>query len=74
MDMTASQIQPDLTAARERWVARGVAAPAIVAMLERAGAEDKKILVYPQMLHEVLREVEREEVFGEILAWMKARI
>src|ERR1700752_2870822 len=31
VDMTASQIQPDLTAARERWVARGVAAPAIVA-------------------------------------------
>ena len=32
-DMTASQIQPDsLLAARERWVARGVSAPAIVAV------------------------------------------
>ena len=31
--MTASQIQPDsLLAARERWVARGVSAPAIVAV------------------------------------------
>jgi alpha-beta hydrolase superfamily lysophospholipase len=41
---------------------------------ETAGAGDKKILVYPQMLHEVLREKEREGVFGEILAWMKGRI
>jgi alpha-beta hydrolase superfamily lysophospholipase len=40
----------------------------------RAGSGEKKILVYPQMLHEVLREPEREEVFGEILAWMKSRI
>jgi alpha-beta hydrolase superfamily lysophospholipase len=41
---------------------------------ERAGSKDKKILVYPQMLHEVLREREREEVFGEVLAWMRGRI
>jgi len=41
---------------------------------ERAGSENKKILVYPQMLHEVLRELEREEVFGEVLGWMKARL
>jgi alpha-beta hydrolase superfamily lysophospholipase len=41
---------------------------------ERAGSEEKKIVVYPQMLHEVLRETEREEVFGEILGWMKSRI
>ena len=40
----------------------------------RAGSGEKKILVYPEMLHEVLREREREEVFVEILAWMKARI
>jgi acylglycerol lipase len=40
---------------------------------QRVGSEDKRILVYPQMLHEVLREPEREEVFGEILAWMKSR-
>jgi alpha-beta hydrolase superfamily lysophospholipase len=41
---------------------------------ERAGSGDKKILVYPQMLHEVLREVEREVVFGEVLGWMRGRI
>ena len=40
---------------------------------QRAGSGDKKILVYPQMLHEVLREVEREGVFEEILNWMKSR-
>jgi lysophospholipase len=40
---------------------------------ERAGSGEKKILVYPEMLHEVLREVGREEVFGEVLAWMKSR-
>ena len=38
------------------------------------GSEEKKILVYPQMLHEVLREKEREEVFGEVLGWMKERV
>jgi lysophospholipase len=39
----------------------------------RAGSSEKKLLVYPEMLHEVLREKEREEVFGEILLWMKER-
>ena len=37
--MTASQIQPEaLLAARERWVARGVSAPAIVAVVRRRRA------------------------------------
>ena len=40
---------------------------------EKAGSKEKKILVYPQMLHEVLREKEREEVFGQILSWMRQR-
>jgi lysophospholipase len=40
---------------------------------ERAGSLQKKILAYPQMLHEVLREKEREEVFGEIISWMRGR-
>jgi lysophospholipase len=39
----------------------------------RAGSKEKVLKTYPQMLHEVLREVEREEVFGEILGWMKGR-
>jgi alpha-beta hydrolase superfamily lysophospholipase len=39
----------------------------------RAGSVEKKILVYPEMLHEVLREKERILVFEEILRWMRER-
>jgi lysophospholipase len=38
----------------------------------RAGSEEKKILVYPEMLHEVLREKGREGVFEEMVGWMKS--
>jgi alpha-beta hydrolase superfamily lysophospholipase len=41
---------------------------------ERAGSVDKKILVYPQMLHEVLREKERVGIFEEIVGWMRGRV
>jgi lysophospholipase len=40
----------------------------------RAASGEKRILVYPEMLHEVLREKERLLVFEEIVAWMKSLI
>jgi len=40
----------------------------------RAGSGEKRILVYPEMLHEVLREKERLLVFEEIVGWMKSLI
>jgi lysophospholipase len=40
----------------------------------RAGSGDKTLRVYPEMLHEVLREKGREGIFEEILGWMRSRI
>lgn len=40
---------------------------------EAAGATDKTMKVYPGLLHELSREVERETVFNDVLAWLKSR-
>ena len=51
-----------------------IADPAAVRdFYERCGSADKALRVYPDRLHELLREVEREGMFGEILDWMAAR-
>jgi lysophospholipase len=39
-----------------------------------AGSVDKTIKVYPGLLHEILREVRREEVFSDILSWLRQRV
>lgn len=36
-----------------------------------AGAQDKTERIYPQLLHEILREADRERVFQDILDWMR---
>jgi alpha-beta hydrolase superfamily lysophospholipase len=38
---------------------------------DAAGAVDKSLKVYEGLLHEVLREKQREEVFEDILHWMR---
>jgi alpha-beta hydrolase superfamily lysophospholipase len=48
----------DLTAAR--------------AFYESAGTTDKTLKVYPGLLHEILRETAREEVFADVLQWLRA--
>jgi lysophospholipase len=40
---------------------------------EAAGATDKTMKVYPGLLHELSREVAREQVFEDVLAWLKSR-
>jgi len=40
---------------------------------ERAGSEDKTFRIYPDRLHELLRDAGREEVFTQILEWMRDR-
>jgi alpha-beta hydrolase superfamily lysophospholipase len=40
---------------------------------ERAGTADKSIKTYPALLHELLRETEREAIFEEMLSWMRSR-
>ena len=41
---------------------------------EAVGSADKSLKVYPDMVHELLRESERERVFGDVLEWMGPRI
>lgn len=36
--------------------------------------KDKEIILYPQMLHALSIELEREKVFGDVLRWMERRI
>jgi alpha-beta hydrolase superfamily lysophospholipase len=40
---------------------------------EQAGSEDKTFRLYPNMLHELLRETGRELIFGHILEWLRER-
>jgi alpha-beta hydrolase superfamily lysophospholipase len=40
---------------------------------ERAGSADKTLRLLPGVLHEPLREVTRESIFEQILAWMRER-
>jgi alpha-beta hydrolase superfamily lysophospholipase len=41
---------------------------------DRLGSADKTLKVYPEMLHEPLNEVGREDVVKEITTWLKARL
>ncbi len=41
---------------------------------ETVGSIDKKLVVYPEMLHEVLHEVGRDKAIAEAIAWMDAHV
>jgi alpha-beta hydrolase superfamily lysophospholipase len=41
--------------------------------VERAASRDKTIIEYPGFRHEVLREVGRQRVFGDVMKWIHAR-
>jgi alpha-beta hydrolase superfamily lysophospholipase len=41
---------------------------------ERLGSADKTLHVYPPMLHEPLNELDREQVFADIEAWLRPRL
>jgi alpha-beta hydrolase superfamily lysophospholipase len=52
----------------------GVADPAVSKeFFENAGSSDKTINTYEGMRHELLRELAREPIFQDILAWINAR-
>jgi lysophospholipase len=44
------------------------------AFFHSAGSADKTMKVYPGLLHEILREVRREEVSNDILTWLRQRV
>ena len=39
-----------------------------------AGMEDVSVKIYPLCRHEILNEINREEVYGDILAWIRKKI
>jgi alpha-beta hydrolase superfamily lysophospholipase len=41
-------------------------------LFERLGSADKRLEVYPGLLHEILNEVERARVIGDLVAWLDA--
>ncbi|MGP0065717.1 MAG: lysophospholipase [Isosphaeraceae bacterium] len=41
---------------------------------DRAGSEDKLLLLYPKMLHEPLNEIGREQVLDDLARWIEARL
>jgi lysophospholipase len=44
-----------------------------VRFFEQVSSTEKKLIRYPGMLHELLRETGREVVFGDIFSWMRRR-
>ena len=50
---------------------RGV--KAVHQRLKQAGIRDLTIKLYPDARHEILNEINREEVYGDMLAWLDAR-
>ena len=38
-------------------------------MLIAAGVENTRIKIYPESRHEILNDVEKDEVFADILSW-----
>ncbi|MEA2308574.1 MAG: acylglycerol lipase [Thermoleophilaceae bacterium] len=43
-------------------------------IMERAGSEDKSIIRYDGLFHELLNEPERQRVLDDIVAWIEARL
>jgi alpha-beta hydrolase superfamily lysophospholipase len=43
------------------------------ALFERLGSEDKRLVVYPGLFHEVFNELERGRVVHDLLAWLSER-
>ena len=43
-------------------------------VVERAGSDDVSIIHYDGLYHELLNEPEREQVLGDIVAWIEARL
>ena len=43
-------------------------------MMQKAGIRDLELKLYPNMLHEILNEPDREQVFTDIQTWMEQRL
>ncbi|MCD6484464.1 MAG: lysophospholipase [Candidatus Odinarchaeota archaeon] len=41
---------------------------------ESAASEDKKLVIYPGMYHEIFNEIEKEKVFNDVLDWLNSHI
>ncbi len=43
-------------------------------LYEKAGSSDKTLKIYNDFYHEIFNELSREEVFKEVISWLKARV
>ena len=43
-------------------------------LFQKASSRDKHLHIYPSGYHELLKDVDRERVFEDILAWLRARL
>ena len=43
-------------------------------LYENVSSEDKKLLLYPELYHEILNEPEKDQVMGDLLGWMDERV
>ncbi len=41
---------------------------------DRAGSEDKMLLLYPKMVHEPLNELGRQQVLDDVIRWIEPRL
>ena len=48
--------------------------PVTLAFFERLGSADKTLRLYPEMLHEPLNEIGREEVVKEMTGWLNRQL
>jgi alpha-beta hydrolase superfamily lysophospholipase len=53
---------------------RGESPAALVRAYRSLGVKDLEFVLYPEARHELLNETNREEVMGNILHWLKARL
>ena len=54
--------------------ARGKGVEKVAGFFRRAGCQDLTVKLYPDARHELLNELNRAEVFSDLLAWLEERL
>ena len=48
--------------------------PVVVDMYKSAGMKDVEMKIYPDRRHEMLNEVNKDEVYADVLNWMESKL
>ena len=59
---------------RTRWAAWGKGVRKVYAMFQAAGCRDVTLKLYPGGRHEMFNELDRQQVFDDLLAWLEAHM